>query len=110
MKQTLITVSIVCVLALVTGCKKHDKPCHGTGSCSNIMQVVKDCTGSYLRYQQKDYHVCNYSLLDGYADGDQVVAGFNKLSGCSTTPQIVCQMLHANEGYVEVVCIRPAME
>lgn len=106
MKYSLFA-TLVLFVAIAAGCKKHDKNCGCNASYSGGMQVIKNCTGTYLRYQQKDYQVCNTSALAAYDNGNSVNASFNKISGCDSIPPIVCLMLHANEGYVEVVCARP---
>jgi hypothetical protein len=100
----LFIASITLASLLQVGCKKTDGPCRGQYSGS--MQVVSDCTGSYLRYQQKDYKVCNTAALAGYNSGDWVSASFNKIASCSNDPGYICQMYHENEGFVAVLCIR----
>ena len=66
--------------------------------------VVKDCTGTYLRLDGKDYHVCNPENLSVYADGSIVKASFTKLKeyNCSSKDAIVCMMYHENEGWIQV--------
>lgn len=66
------------------------------------MQVIRDCTGTYLRMNKKDYHVCNVEKLAAFADGQTIRASFKKISECSKQPEIVCMMFHENEGWVEV--------
>jgi hypothetical protein len=86
------------------GCKKTDKsPC--VGQYAGDMQVIKDCTGSYLRYQSKDYKVCNTSAVAAYKNGDMVNASFNKISSCNSLPGYICQMYHQNEGFITVLCV-----
>lgn len=78
-------------------------------SCSKVnnkdMTVIKDCTGSYLRYLDRDYHICNIELVEGFENGDAVEASFTKIEKCETD-QIVCYMLHENEGLIWVSKIR----
>ncbi len=66
--------------------------------------VVKDCTGTYLRFEGKDYHVCNLEMLAPYTDSAEVTATFKKTTECSGSAKdaIVCQMIHANEGWITV--------
>jgi hypothetical protein len=77
-------------------------------SCSKDAKVkvivVKDCTGTYLKKEGKDYHVCNIEKVAKYADGTVVMASFTLLKECngSGANQIVCMMLHENEGWIEV--------
>lgn len=67
--------------------------------------VIKDCTGTYLRYKGNDYHVCNTEATDAFADGKQAIATFKKIKSCSREVT-VCAMVHQNEGWVEVKEIR----
>lgn len=72
------------------------------------MTVVKDCTGTYLRYDSKDYQVCNYKILTDYANGTALSVSYDRIDNCTEPyPPVVCQMLHANEGYILVKSIRP---
>lgn len=96
MKKLFIAAAFVCTAA---SCKKQDL---------EKMTVVKDCTGTYLKYEGKDYHVCNLQKLESYADGDLVNANFIQIKECngSANDEIVCYMLHPNEGWIEVQRIR----
>ena len=76
-------------------------------SCSEInnrnMTVIKDCTGSYLRFNNKDYHICNFEIVDEFGDETEVKASFNKIETCSNLEGIaVCEMYHKNEGLINV--------
>ena len=95
MKKTLLAAAALVTLAV--SCKKQD-------SDMQTVTVVRDCTGTYLRYQEKDYQVCNLEKLNSYADGAVVLANFRKISQCtgSANDAVVCYMLHPNEGWIEV--------
>src|SRR5688572_4973653 len=68
--------------------------------------VVRDCTGVYLRWNEKDYHVCNTEKLAPYADGTAVNARFRKANDCpEESDKIVCMMYHENEGWIEITAI-----
>lgn len=69
------------------------------------MTVIKDCTGSYLRYNDKDYHICNIENVDIYNNGTKVTASFKKIKECSRI-DVVCRMYHANEGLINVIKIK----
>ena len=76
-------------------------------SCSSIknteVTVVRDCTGTYVRSNEKDYHVCNLDVVKDVADGATVKLDFKKVSACPAMDStIVCMMYHENEGWVEV--------
>ena len=70
------------------------------------MVVIKDCTGSYLRFNEKDYHICNAEVVENYNDGTEVKASFEKINNCSDSDEVVCEMLHHNEGWVNVTKIK----
>lgn len=70
------------------------------------MTVIKDCTGSYLRFNDKDYHICNIEIVENYNDGTEVNASFKNIDDCPDNAEIVCEMLHNNEGWVEVTKIK----
>jgi len=70
--------------------------------------LVKDCTGVYLRINNKDYHVCNTELTANMASGTPVLVSFTKIDACTGTASnaIVCMMLHDNEGWVTINSIK----
>ena len=77
-------------------------------SCKKVSNeeviIVRDCTGTYLRYKNKDYHVCNHDKLKAYPDGKEVKVSFKKINQCksSASEENVCHMFHENEGWIEV--------
>ncbi len=66
--------------------------------------IVRDCTGTYLRYNSKDYQVCNHDKLMAYPDGKEVKVNFTKINQCkgSGSEKNVCHMIHESEGWIEV--------
>jgi len=70
--------------------------------------VVRNCTGTYLRWNQKDYQVCNLEKVSGFEDGASLKATFKKIKTCqgSANDQIVCKMLYPNDGFIEVLKIK----
>ena len=89
---TLITAIIAVTLA---SCKKER---------NKTVTVIKDCTGAYLRDNGKDFHVCNPEKVASFENGSEVISNYKKLKVCngSAKDDIVCEMLHINEGWVEV--------
>lgn len=45
---------------------------------NGTMTVVKDCTGEYFRFYNKDYRVCNLDKVSSFPDGAKVKATFKK--------------------------------
>jgi hypothetical protein len=67
------------------------------------MTVIKDCSGTYLRLDNKDYHVCNPEALVNFPNGTTVKASFEKLKSCTSLDnEIICELYHINEGWVKV--------
>ena len=74
------------------------------GSCEKeckTMLVVRDCTGTYLRENGKDYFVCNKDKLASFNDGATVEATFHSIPTCSSE-EVACMLYHQNEGPVVV--------
>lgn len=65
------------------------------------MTVIKDCTGSYLRFNGKDYQICNIEIVEGFESGVEVEASFERIEDCKNN-WVVCFMLHENEGWINV--------
>src|SRR5688572_10559448 len=100
----LIIATITLAALIQVGCKKTDNT-RCKGPYAGNMQIITDCTGSYLRYQQKDYKVCNINALAGYNGGAWVNASFSKIGNCRENPGYICNMYHENEGFITVLCI-----
>jgi hypothetical protein len=97
-KYILILPFILSLSVFTTSCKK-DK--------SETMTVVRNCTGTYLRLDGKDYHVCNLEMVEPFSDGESVSVEFKKIKEChgSANEVIICQMVYENEGWIEVESI-----
>lgn len=78
-------------------------------SCSKVskrnMTVIKDCTGSYLRFHGKDYQVCNLESVLDYESGTEVKASFKKTDNCPDSDDAICELFHENEGWINVTKI-----
>lgn len=68
--------------------------------------VVKDCTGSYLRMNNKDYQVCNVDVLSDYESNSKIEVNYKSISTCDWGDQIICEMYHENEGLIEITGIK----
>ncbi|MBL7932795.1 MAG: hypothetical protein JNL60_12875 [Bacteroidia bacterium] len=55
--------------------------------------VVKDCTGTYLRYDNKDHLICNEDKLDGYESGTAVNVSILRDDNCRSEG-VHCAALH----------------
>jgi hypothetical protein len=71
------------------------------------MKVVKDCSGTYVQYENADYQVCNKDILAKYNDGDWIVASFYTLNECTEKKdEVICMLYHENKGWVKVFDIQ----
>jgi len=70
--------------------------------------IVRDCTGTYLQIDSKDYQVCNVSKTETFEADELVIATF-KIVGECIDPDYVnpdCKMLHHFEDWIEVQKIK----
>jgi hypothetical protein len=86
--------------------------CACTKESGKTAIVVKDCSGTYLRVDGKDYHVCNLEKTDPFADSATVTVVFKSIAECngSAKDAVICFMLHENEGWIEVEEIKTLMK
>ena len=72
--------------SVLAACSKTNEPA----------TIIRDCTGTYLRLDGKDYHVCNTEKTDSFSSGTIVTASFKKIDACTGTASgtMVCEMLH----------------
>lgn len=82
----------------------------GATSCNSEkqkMEVVKDCTGVYLRSKSGlDYKVCNESMLDNYAAGTKLKVTYDLMEECfGLLEPPTCSDSHLTEGVIEITKI-----
>ncbi len=98
MNKTIIvfTASFLLILA---ACKKE---------INKHAEVVTDCTGTYLRFDENDYKVCNSEKVSHFQDGQRVTATFKKIDECNGSGNFVvsCEMSHKFEYWIEVINIK----
>ncbi len=69
------------------------------------MTVIRDCTGVYLRLDNKDYKVCNEAIIYSYPTGDTVNVSFKTIAGCDGDNNLTCELYHPSEGWIKIVHI-----
>jgi hypothetical protein len=94
MKIFIIVLSILSFIA-INSCTKVE---------SKEMTIIRDCTGTYLRIDSLDYHICNIEIAKTFASGTKVNASYSQSFSCQNN-QIVCYMLHQNQGWIEITTI-----
>jgi len=79
--------------------------CHKKEDClSQHATVIKDCTSSYLRVDNKDYLICNEERVESYSNNSSVHATFQRKEGCSYTGD--CYLHHSYEYSIEILNIQ----
>lgn len=98
LRSILVAVGFTLLVSTLSSCDK-DYP---------KMEVVKDCTGSYLRTKSGlDYYVCDFASLDPYANGTKIKVKYDVLNQCFgliETP--TCLMEHTYEGVIDILDIK----
>lgn len=95
-----ITFSLICFISLLfSSCEKQR---------NEPVLVIRDCSGTYLRFEGKDYQVCNTEKTDKFAGGTAVTATFKRTDKCNNPDfeAAICFLLHVNEGFIEVTKIK----
>jgi len=63
--------------------------------------VEKNCTGTYLKINDKFSYVCNQEILASYTNGQAINLSYKTLEGCSKAPNS-CNLNFSYDGTVEV--------
>lgn len=68
------------------------------------VEVVKDCTGTYVKMGESDYKVCNVEKLDSYENGTAVLISYELMDSCDNPnlPPTFCELYHPYEGWVNI--------
>lgn len=91
---------IPCLLLLISSISSCNK------SMTNA-KINRDCTGTYLELNNKDYLVCNPSMAESYSNCSEIEVSFEFKSECNPNPnEAVCFMYHKSYGFVEITEIK----
>lgn len=79
----------------------------GTTACKTQKgveaEVVGDCTGLYLRVDNKDYKICNEEAMEGFISGTTIEADFKKIKDCPAQDTLIrCELYHEYASWIEV--------
>ncbi len=99
MKKQILVLTVLTLATFISCTKTKDM------TAIKDMTVIKDCTGSYLRFNNQDYHICNMEAVESFENGTAVDASFNEIDVCETN-WAVCYLLHPNLGWVNVTEIK----
>ena len=82
---------IIALVALISSCKKN----------AEGAEVIRDCTGTYLRIDNEDYKVCNSEILNDYTEGASVSVKYKKVQNCEDEGA-VCMLYHSYFASIEI--------
>lgn len=72
-----------------------------TDSQTQTATVFKNCTGSYLRFEDNDFKVCNQEIIESYQKGEVITVSLRHIDQCSY--DYACNLYYPFEGWVEVL-------
>lgn len=99
MKKNILfgTLSALLILLTLSSCNKTTR--NG--------KINRDCTGTYLELNDKDYLICNPTMTDSYQDGSSVKVKFESELSCpSNSGSFICELYHKNYGFVKITEIQ----
>lgn len=68
--------------------------------------VEKNCTGSYLKIDNKFYYVCNADKITSYNTGQAISVTYEVLEGCKAKSEVnACELLFSYEAIIEIKAI-----
>lgn len=69
--------------------------------------LIRDCTGTYLRVDNKDYLICNAELVSYLPNNTKIEASYVTEKDCDKSKdQIICAMYHAHEKIITITKIK----
>lgn len=72
-----------------------------TDSQSQIATVKKNCTGSYLRFEDNEFKICNPEIIETYQGGEIITVTIQYNDQCSY--DFACNLEYPFEGWVEIL-------
>ncbi len=75
-------------------------------SCERVSgvkgEIVKNCTGSYLKIEDTNLRICNSKLVADLPDGSLVKASYKEPKICKADEEIVCMMYYEYDADIEI--------
>lgn len=87
---------IITIAATIFSCEKEK---------NQTATIIRDCTGTYLRIDDKDYLVCNGEKTSEFEENENVIVTYEDIDQCSFDG-FLCELYHKNEGPIKVCKIR----
>ena len=87
-------------LAILTSCNKEN----------TSATVIRDCTGTYLRFSSKDWPVCNSDFISEIPNNEKIKVTYKKVESgkCVDKGKPVCMMVHPNTAkeWIEITKVK----
>ena len=69
--------------------------------------IVRDCTGSYVQMNGKDYLVCNFKKIENLKTGSKISGTYEVPTECPEFNGIaVCMMYHEHAGMIRILTLK----
>lgn len=81
----------------------------GSTSCSKTFtrgSIERNCTGTYLELNKKNFLICNPEITESYSDGSTVKVRFDSKDSCSKKPGDICALYYESHGFVKIIEIK----
>jgi hypothetical protein len=110
MKKIFFVITILCSLLFVA-CKKDkisNDPIPQNGTITIKAELNLDCTGKYIRYQNKDFKICNIDKIANLPDNAMVTVKVKRVADCTNNGNfpVACLMYHGYESWVEIISVK----
>ncbi len=86
---------VLALLVFATSCKKNVEGA----------EVIRDCTGTYLKIGNEDFKVYNIEILDDYPEGSTVNAHYKKIPEFEEEGA-VCMLYHEYSASIEIYSVK----
>ncbi|HLP56129.1 MAG TPA: hypothetical protein VK151_13925 [Fluviicola sp.] len=69
--------------------------------------IIRNCTGTYLRFGKKSYMVCNSDKLGTFASNQKLKVKTRQVESCPAPEGEICLLYYEYKGSVEILGIKP---
>lgn len=69
--------------------------------------IIRNCTGTYLRFGKKSYMVCNSEKLSTFESNQKLKVKTRKVKSCPAPEGEICMLYYEYKGAVEIKGIKP---
>lgn len=72
----------------------------------NIFGIVhRNCTGTYIKFDERFYRVGNKDILQDFQSGEMVEVSFRTCNDCFDEDEIICMMAMEYESVIEILSV-----